>query len=139
MIKHNIFYINIKSLTHELHTILEIYTSHLRSRPIVNRNYKIKDGGRHQSYHKIKTSVIISIQKISFEKLYSGIHLEKLHIKFNKFILGIHQRTKNVAVLSERCPMLSVFLYIQRVAIGLENEGSHFTLFKQSVIRFLRI
>ncbi|XP_071132876.1 uncharacterized protein [Mytilus edulis] len=40
-------------------------------------------------------------EDISFEKLYSGLPCEKLHIKFCKFILGVHKKTTNAAVLSE--------------------------------------
>jgi hypothetical protein len=37
----------------------------------------------------------------SFDNIYSGSLCEKIHLKFCKFILGVHKRTKNIAVLSE--------------------------------------
>ena len=38
---------------------------------------------------------------VSFDQIYSKCPAEKLHLKFCKFILGVHSKTTNIAVLSE--------------------------------------
>ena len=38
---------------------------------------------------------------VSFDQIYSKCPAEKLHLKFCKFIFGVHSKTTNIAVLSE--------------------------------------
>jgi hypothetical protein len=71
----------------------------------------------------------------SFDNIYSGSLCEKIHLKFCKFILGVHKRTTNIAVLSElgRFPLYfsiikGMLLYWYR----LENLGKEFPLLKEA-------
>lgn len=71
----------------------------------------------------------------SFDNIYSGSLCEKIHLKFCKFILGVHKRTTNIAVLSElgRFPLYfniikCMLLYWYR----LENLGKEFPLLKEA-------
>ena len=38
---------------------------------------------------------------ISFHKSFNNIEPEKLHLKFAKFVLGVHRKSSNFAVMSE--------------------------------------
>ena len=38
---------------------------------------------------------------ISFDKIFNNIEPEKLHLKFAKFVLGVHRKSSNFAVMSE--------------------------------------
>ena len=38
---------------------------------------------------------------ISFDKIFNDIEPEKLHLKFAKFVLGVHRKSFNFAVMSE--------------------------------------
>ena len=38
---------------------------------------------------------------INLEKIYKNIEPEKIHVKFLKYILGVHKKSSNFAVLSE--------------------------------------
>jgi len=40
-------------------------------------------------------------ESIPLDTVYSKIECEKLHIKFSKRVLGVHQKSTNFAVLSE--------------------------------------
>ena len=40
-------------------------------------------------------------RKITLDHIINNLMCEKLHIKFGKFILGVHRKTTNQAVLSE--------------------------------------
>ena len=71
----------------------------------------------------------------SFDNIYSGSLCEKIHLKFCKFILGVHKRTTNIAVLSElgRFPLYfniikCMLLYWYR----LENLGKEYPLSKEA-------
>ena len=71
----------------------------------------------------------------SIDNIYSGSLCEKIHLKFCKFILGVHKRTTNIAVLSElgRFPLYfniikCMLLYWYR----LENLGKEFQLSKEA-------
>jgi hypothetical protein len=68
-------------------------------------------------------------------KSQSGSLCEKIHLKFCKFILGVHKRTTNIAVLSVlgRFPLYfniikCMLLYWYR----LENLGKEFPLLKEA-------
>ena len=39
---------------------------------------------------------------ISFDKIFNDIEPEKLHLKFAKFVLGVHRKSFNFAVMSDR-------------------------------------
>jgi hypothetical protein len=73
----------------------------------------------------------------SFDNIYSGSLCEKIHLKFCKFILGVHKRTTNIAVLSElgRFPLYfniikGMLLYCYR----LENLGREFPLLAEALL-----
>ena len=61
------------------------------------------------SYMDVKYGGAISIlltarfrnESIPLDTVYSKIECEKLHIKFCKRVLGVHQKSTNFAVLSE--------------------------------------
>ena len=38
---------------------------------------------------------------ISFDEIFNNIEPEKLHLKFAKFVLGVHRKSSNFAVMSE--------------------------------------
>ena len=70
-----------------------------------------------------------------FDNIYSGSLCEKIHLKFCKFILGVHKRTTNIAVFSElgRFPLYfniikCMLLYWYR----LENLGKEFPLLNEA-------
>ena len=80
-------------------------------------------------------SVFTSCLYLSFDNIYSGSLCEKIHLKFCKFILGVHKRTTNIAILSElgRFPLYfniikGMLLYWYR----LENLGKEFPLLKEA-------
>ena len=69
----------------------------------------------------------------SLDKIYSKLKCESLHIRFCKFILGVHSKCTNFAVLSElgRFPLhfdilKQMLVYMNR----LENLGNRFPLLK---------
>ena len=71
--------------------------------------------------------------RISFDldKIYNNSLFEKLHLKFSKFILGVHKKSVNFAVLSElgRFPLYyGVIKSIIRYWYRLENLSSDFPL-----------
>ena len=71
----------------------------------------------------------------SFDNIYSGSLCEKIHLKFCKFILGVHKRTTNIAVLSELGRFLLYFNIIKCMLLywyRLENLGKEFPLLKEA-------
>jgi hypothetical protein len=53
---------------------------------------------------------------------------EKIHLKFCKFILGVHKRTTNIAVLSELGRFPLYFNIIKVLIFGLSDSRSFFNL-----------
>ena len=77
---------------------------------------------------------------IPIDKIYSKLICEKLHIKFCKFVLGVHKKSSNFAVLSElgRFPLYyDVIKQTMRFWHRLENLGSNFPLLAYTSSRTL--
>jgi hypothetical protein len=73
----------------------------------------------------------------SFDNIYYGSLCEKIHLKFCKFILGVHKRTTSIAVLSELGRFPLYFNIIKGMLLywyGLENLGKEFPLLKEAHI-----
>ena len=73
---------------------------------------------------------------ISFDQIYSKCPAEKLHQKFCKYILGVHSKTTNIAVLSElgRFPLyFNIIKAMLKFFHRLENPGTTFPLLKDSL------
>jgi hypothetical protein len=51
--------------------------------------------------HLIQTAKFKNDRQITLDHIFNNLMCEKLHIKFGKFILGVHRKTTNQAVLSE--------------------------------------
>jgi hypothetical protein len=47
-----------------------------------------------------KHPILISVTN-HMEHIYSKLHSEKMHQKFGKYLLGVHKKATNLAVLSE--------------------------------------
>jgi hypothetical protein len=56
-------------------------------------------------------------RKPIFDNIYSGSLCEKIHLKFCKFILGVHKRTTNIAVLSLFFNFPSVFFRRRLISV----------------------
>ena len=71
----------------------------------------------------------------SFDNVYSGSLCEKIHLKFCKFILGVHKRTTNIAVMSELGRFPLYFKIIKGMLFywyRLENLVKEFPLLKEA-------
>jgi hypothetical protein len=67
------------------------------------------------------------------DQIYLNLEIEKLHIKFNKCILGVNKRATNFATFSElgRFPLhFDIIKSMIRYWYRLENLDSNFTLLK---------
>ena len=51
--------------------------------------------------HLIHRQPNLNDRQITLDHIFNNLMCEKLHIKFGKFILGVHRKTTNQAVLSE--------------------------------------
>ena len=70
---------------------------------------------------------------IPIDQFFSKLHCEKLHLKFCKFLLGVHKKSTNLAVQSELCrfPLhFDILKQILRFWHRLENLDSSFPLLK---------
>ena len=70
-----------------------------------------------------------------FDQIYLNLEIEKLHIKFSKYILGVNKRATNFATLSElgRFPLhFDIIKSMIRYWYRLENLDSNFTLLKDA-------
>jgi hypothetical protein len=70
---------------------------------------------------------------IPIDQIFSNLHCEKLHLKFCKFLLGVHKKSTNFAVQSElgRFPLhFDILKQILRFWHRLENLDSSFSLLK---------
>ena len=69
---------------------------------------------------------------ISLHKIFSNTEAEKLHIKFSKFILGVHRKSANFAVMSElgRYPFyIDIIKAMLKYWYRLENLDQHSLLY----------
>ena len=69
------------------------------------------------------------------DQIYLNFEIEKLHIKFSKYILGVNKRATNFATLSElgRFPLhFDIIKSMIRYWYRLENLDSNFTLLKDA-------
>jgi hypothetical protein len=69
------------------------------------------------------------------DQIYLNLEIEKLHIKFSKYILGVNKRATNFATLSElgRFPLhFDIIKSMIRYWYRLENLDSSFTLLKDA-------
>lgn len=74
---------------------------------------------------------------ISFDRIFSNICCEKLHVSFCKFILGTHKKTSNLAVLSELGRFPFHFVIIKTMLKywhRLENLGTSFPLLNDAFL-----
>ncbi|MEW8547928.1 MAG: hypothetical protein AB2693_30855, partial [Candidatus Thiodiazotropha sp.] len=65
---------------------------------------------------------------ISLDKIFNNTEAEKLHIKFGKFILGVHRKSVNFAVMSElgRYPFyIDIIKSMLKYWYRLENLDQH--------------
>ena len=70
---------------------------------------------------------------IPIDQIFSKLHCEKLHLKFCKFLLGVHKKSTNLAIQSElgRFPLhFDILKQILRFWHRLENLDSSFPLLK---------
>ena len=51
--------------------------------------------------HLIQTAKFKNDRQITLDHIFNNLMCEKLHIKFGKFVLGVHRKTTNQTVLSE--------------------------------------
>lgn len=75
--------------------------------------------------------------KISLDKIYEKSPAEKLHLKFCKYILGVHPKATNIAVLSElgRLPIYyNIVKHMVKYYYRLENACSLFPLLKDAYL-----
>ena len=69
---------------------------------------------------------------ISLHKIFSNTEAEKLHIKFSIFILGVHRKSANFAVMSElgRYPFyIDIIKDMLKYWYRLENLDQHSLLY----------
>jgi hypothetical protein len=69
------------------------------------------------------------------DQIYHNLEIEKLHIKFSKYILGVNKRASNFATLSElrRFPLhFDIIKSMIRYWYRLENLDSNFTSLKDA-------
>ena len=73
----------------------------------------------------------------TFDQIYGKLFCEKLHTRFCKFILGLHRKTTNIAVMSElgRFPLhFNIIRSMIKYWYRLENLGSSFPLLKDAYL-----
>jgi hypothetical protein len=69
------------------------------------------------------------------DQIYLNLEIEKLHIKFSKYILGVNKRATHFSTLSElgRFPLhFDIIKSMIRYWYRLENLDSNFTLLKDA-------
>ena len=74
---------------------------------------------------------------LPFEKIYSSLKCERLHIKFCKLVLGVHKKSMNFGILSElgRFPLYyDVIKSMLNYWYRLENLDSQFSLLKDAYV-----
>jgi hypothetical protein len=79
----------------------------------------------------------IGLDLVDLEQIYSKLYSEKMHQKFCKYILGVHKKTTNVAVLSElgRHPLyFNIVKFMLNYYLRLEKTDSTFPLLNDAYI-----
>ncbi len=113
------------SLSPNIHSCLHVFDHTIK--PIILYNSEIW-GSYCASNAKLRTTFDV-------DNIFKNVQCEKLHIKFSKFILGVHKKSVNFAVLSElgRFPLYyDIVKSIIRYWYRLENLSPEFMLLKDA-------
>ena len=60
-----------------------------------------------------------------FHKIYDKCQAEKLHLKFCKYILGVHSKATNIAVLSELGRLPSYYKIVKAMVKYYNKKSVH--------------